>query len=44
LLSFPIGAIFTAFDISEGIPMGLIPFPVGDLLKACNILLSVGLL
>jgi hypothetical protein len=36
--------ILAAFDISEGMPIGLIPFPVGDLLKACNGLFSVGLL
>jgi hypothetical protein len=38
------GAIFIAFDIIEGeIPIGLIPFPVGELLNGCNKLLSVGL-
>jgi hypothetical protein len=43
-LSFPMGENLAAFDINEGMPIGLIPFPVGELLKGCNGLFSVGLL
>jgi hypothetical protein len=35
----PIGAIFGAFEIREEIWIGIIPFLVGDLVKACAILL-----